>query len=88
MMRIGRHVRTLCGQTAESFDLAEGGTTVLLNEFTFSQSHFFRVAMMPPRWKQQGVLHKGVDVTYQSHPQMDFRKKRGIGNVARTEVPH
>jgi hypothetical protein len=77
MMKIGRHVNTTCVQIAESFDVAEGGTTVLLNEFAFSQSHFFRVAMMPPRWRQQDVLRKGVDVTYQSHPQMDFRKKKG-----------
>lgn len=39
MMRIGRQVDTMCGQTAESFDLAEGGTTVLLNGFAFSQSY-------------------------------------------------
>lgn len=76
MIRIGRHVNTMCGQTAESFDVAEGGTTVLLNEFAFSQSRLFRVAMMPSRWRQQGVLRKGVNVTYQSHPQMDFREKR------------
>lgn len=74
-MRIGRHVNTMCGQTAESFDVAEVGTSVLLNEFAFSQSHFFRVGKMPPRWRQQGVLRKGVDVTYQSHPQIDFKKK-------------
>lgn len=68
MMKIGRHVNTVCRQNAESFDVAEGGTSFLLNEFAFSQSHFFRVAMMAPRWRQQGVLRKGGNVTYQSHP--------------------
>jgi len=73
----------MCGQTAERFDVAEVGATVLLNEFAFSRSHFVRVAMMPPRWRQQGFLRKGVDVTYQFS--LD---KKGIGNVACTEVPH
>jgi len=77
----------MCGQTAESFDAAEGGTTVLLNEFAFAQSHFVRVAMMPSRWRQQGFLRKGVDVTTSNTPKKILGQKKDIGNVACTKVP-
>jgi hypothetical protein len=77
----------MCGQTAESFDVAEGGTAALSNEFTFSLSHFFCVAMIPPRWRQQGVLHQGVDVSYSHTPKWILGKKV-FGNVACTEIPH
>jgi hypothetical protein len=76
----------MCGQTADSFDVAEGGTAALSNEFACSQSHFFRVAKMLPRCRQQSFLHQGVDVSY-SHTPKWILGKRGFGNVACTEIP-